>query len=146
YAVMDSMIDIKNQVDYFAAETYYPNDDWMGGSNNNLKLWRPREDGGRFRYLLYDLDFGFGMYGNVSDDILAIAMNANPHNYNSEIFARLLLNPQYKNYFINRYADLVNTIWLPSNVLSIVNNFKDSMRFDMHFQFEKWGHGDSNTC
>lgn len=39
--------------DYFIAETYYPNDDWMGGGNNNLKLWRPRKEGGKFRYLDY---------------------------------------------------------------------------------------------
>ncbi|MCX6274594.1 MAG: CotH kinase family protein [Bacteroidetes bacterium] len=143
YATMDSMIDIKNQVDYFAAECYYPNDDWMGGSNNNLKLWRPRKQGGRFRYILYDLDFGFGIAGTVSSDILAIAMNPTPHNYNSDIFQRLLLNPQYKNYFINRYADLINTIWQQSNVVNVVNTFRDSMRYDMHFQFERWS-GDTN--
>jgi hypothetical protein len=145
YAAMDSMIDIRNQVDYFAAETYYPNDDWMGASNNNLKIWRPREPGGRFRYILYDLDFGFGMYGTVENDMLAVAMNPSPHNFNSDIFQRLLQNPQYKNYFINRYADLINTNWLPSNVNAIVNSFKDSMRYDMNFQFSRWGNGDTNT-
>ena len=144
YATMDSMIDIKNQVDYFAAECYYPNDDWMGGSNNNLKLWRPRKSGGRFRYILYDLDFGFGIVGTVSSDILAIAINPTPHNYNSDIFQRLLLNPQYKNYFINRFADLINTIWQQSNVINVVNSFRDSMRYDMHLQFERWG-SDTNT-
>ena len=145
YAAMDSMMDLRNQVDYFIAECYYPNDDWMGASNNNLKIWRPRKEGGRFRYLLYDLDFGLGMYGSVSDDILSIALNPSPHNYNSDIFQRLLMNPKYRNYFINRYADLVNTIWQPSNVLSVINSYKDSMRYDMHFQFDKWGNGDTNT-
>ncbi|MEO8086428.1 MAG: CotH kinase family protein, partial [Bacteroidota bacterium] len=145
YAAMDSMLDIKNQVDYFAAECYYPNDDWMGGSNNNLKLWRPKKTGGRFRYILYDLDFGFGISGTVSSDILSIALNPTPHNYNSDIFQRLLLNTKYKNYFINRYADLINTIWQQQNVLKVVNGFRDSLRFDMYRQYLKWGGGDTNT-
>ena len=143
YATMDSMIDLKNQVDYFAAECYYPNDDWMGGSNNNLKLWRPRIEGGRFRYILYDLDFGFGIAGTVSSDILAIALNPTPHNYNSDIFQSLLQNAQYKNYFINRYADLINTIWQQSNVINVVNTFRDSMSYDMHYQYDRWG-GDTS--
>lgn len=37
------MMDLQNMADYFIAETYYPNDDWMGGMNNNLKLWRPKK-------------------------------------------------------------------------------------------------------
>jgi len=145
YTAMDSMMDLRNMVDYFAAECYYPNDDWMGASNNNLKIWRPRKEGGRFRYILYDLDFGLGMYGTASDDILAIALNPSPHNYNSDIFQKLVQNPKYRNYFINRYADLMNTTWLPSNVLSVINGYKDSMRYDMHFQFDKWGNGDTTT-
>ncbi len=145
YSGMDSLIELKNLTDYFSAECYYPNDDWMGGVNNNLKMWRPKKTGGRFRYILYDLDFGFGMYGQPSDDILAIALNPNPHNYNSDIFQKLLQNTQFKNYFINRYADLINTTWLPTNVSNVVSGLQDSMRYDMHFQYDKWGGGDTNT-
>lgn len=43
YNTISSMMDLQNMADYFIAETYYPNDDWMGGTNNNLKLWRPKK-------------------------------------------------------------------------------------------------------
>ncbi|MBL0137617.1 MAG: CotH kinase family protein [Bacteroidetes bacterium] len=144
YSTMATMMDIENMVDYFASETYYPNDDWMGGGNNNLKMWRPTKAGGRFRYLSYDLDFGMGLVGSVSNDMLGTALNPSPHNYNSDIFQKLVQNPAYKRYFINRYADLINTIWLPSNVQSMAYLFRDSLRRDMHFQYEKWGGGDTN--
>ncbi|MBK8587426.1 MAG: hypothetical protein IPN88_19310 [Bacteroidetes bacterium] len=42
YSTISSMMDLQNMADYFIAETYYPNDEWMGGMNNNLKLWRPK--------------------------------------------------------------------------------------------------------
>ncbi len=144
YSTMSSFMDLDNMTDYFIAETYYPNDDWMGGSNNNLKLWRPRKEGGKFRYLIYDLDFGLGYSGTVTNNMLSVARNASPHNYNSDLFRALTNNSEYKRYFINRYADLVNTIFLPSNVESMVNLFRDSIKQDMHFQWDAWG-GDSIT-
>ncbi|MFN8145238.1 MAG: CotH kinase family protein [Bacteroidia bacterium] len=143
YATMNTMMDLDNMVDYFASETYYPNDDWMGGGNNNLKLWRPNKTGGRFRYLSYDLDFGLGLVGGVTNDMLGTALNPSPHNYNSDIFQKLVQNPQFKRYFINRYADLINTIWLPSSVQNMAYLFRDSLRSDIHFQYDKWGGGDS---
>jgi len=145
FSTMNSMMDIENMVDYFAAETFYPNGDWMGGGNNNMKMWRQRSTNGRFRYISYDFDFGFGLVDAVNADILAEALNANPHNYQSDLFAHLVQNPQFKNYFINRYADLINTIWLPSNVTAVANAFRDSLRYDMHYEFENgWAGGDTN--
>lgn len=144
-STVNTMMDIQNMVDYFAAETFYPNGDWMGGGNNNLKLWRQRSTNGRFRYISYDFDFGYGLVDGLTSDILNEALSASPHNYQSDLFARLIQNPQYKNYFINRYADLINTIWLPANVTSLANAFRDSLRYDMHFEFENgWVNSDTN--
>ncbi|MCC7231951.1 MAG: lamin tail domain-containing protein [Bacteroidia bacterium] len=139
YDTMDSLMDLKNMADYFIAETYYPNDDWMGGGNNNLKIWRPRKPGGKFRYLIYDLDFGLGYSGSPNKNMLATARNPNPHNYNSDIFDALTQNDRFRQYFINRYADLINTIFLPSSVTAMIDLFRDSLKYDMHNQFEIWG-------
>ncbi len=142
YSTMSSMMDLENMADYFIAETYYPNDDWMGGGNNNLKLWRPRKEGGKFRYLIYDLDFGLGYSGTVSNNMLSVARNASPHNHNSDLFKALTNNTQFRRYFINRYADLINTIFKPSNIESMINLYRDTLKNDMHYQWEAWG-GDS---
>lgn len=142
YSTMDSLLDLKNMIDYFAAETFYPNDDWMGGTNNNLKLWRPRKAGGKFRYICYDLDFGLGYSGSVTLNMLNTALYANPQNYQSELFYKLCQNPVFKNYFINRYADLMNTIFLPSSINAMVDTFTNQLKYDQHLWFEKWG-GDS---
>ncbi|MBK8587425.1 MAG: hypothetical protein IPN88_19305 [Bacteroidetes bacterium] len=66
--------------------------------------------------MIYDLEFGLGYSGSVSNNMLGTARNASPHNYNSDIFDAFTQNPTYKRYFINRYADLINTVFLPSNI------------------------------
>ena len=142
---MNTMMDLDNMVDYFASETYYPNDDWMGGGNNNLKLWRPNKTGGRFRYLSHDLDFGLGLVGGVTNDMLGTALNPSPHNYNSDIFQKLVQNPQFKMLLHQPLCWPINTIWLPSSVQNMAYLFRDSLRSDIHFQYDKWGGGDSTS-
>jgi len=139
YNQINSKLDLKNFSDYFIAETYYNNGDWIGDWTNNIKIWKPITENGLWRYLLLDLDFGLGLFGNVNDNRLEMARNPTANSHSSDIFDAILENPKFKNYFINRYADLLNTIYLPTNVESVMRSFKDSMAFDMNYHFTKWG-------
>src|SRR5699024_11065945 len=66
YKYIQTLIDIKNFRDYFASEFYFSNYDWL---HNNIKFWRKTTDSyeknapygqdGRWRWILYDTDFGF---------------------------------------------------------------------------------------
>lgn len=139
YNYINSLLDLKNYSDYFVAETYYNNGDWIGEWTNNLQMWRPNAPGSKWRYFVYDLDFGLGYAGSVYDNRLAIARNPTAFSYSSVMFNAILNNPTFKRYFINRYADLINTIFLPSNVNAMMHSFKDTMAFDMNNHFAKWG-------
>ena len=143
YDYVNTLLDLKNYTDYFIAETYYNNGDWIGEWTNNIKIWRPNSPGSKWRYLLYDLDFGLDYIGSSDDNRLAMARNPAAFSYSSEMFDAILNNPTYKRYFINRYADLINTIYLPSNVDAVMRSFKDSMSFDMNNHFAKWGSNNS---
>lgn len=138
YSEIDEQLDIKNFVDYMIAETYYNNGDWMGDWTNNIKLWRPKAPGGKWKYLLYDLDMGLGYSGSVNDSTIRIARDPISQNYTSDLFDALLQNNTFKSYFINRYADLINTIFKPSNMLDVVEEFEDVMDHDMNEHFDKW--------
>lgn len=143
YDQINSMLDLKNYADYFIAETYYNNGDWIGEWTNNIKLWRPNSTGSKWRYLLYDTDYGFGLKGSVNDNRLSMAINPVAFSHSSEMFDAIIDNPTFKRYFINRYADLINTIYLPSEVNDVIAHFQDSMAFDMVDHFAKWGSNSS---
>ncbi len=138
YNDMNEMLDIENFVDYMIAETYFNNGDWMGDWTNNIKMWRPRASGGKWRYILYDLDFGLGYSGSVNDNRIAVARNPVSQNEASDMFDAMLQNSKFKNYFINRYADLINTIYKSSTLISSSQEFEDEMRHDMSDHFAKW--------
>lgn len=142
YQTVNSMLDLENYADYFIAETFYNNGDWIGEWTNNIKMWRPNHQGGRWRYLLYDTDFGLGLKGSVTDNRLSFARDPIEFSYSSELFDRIVENSQFQSYFINRYADLLNTVFLRDSIETIMDHFLDKMSPDMPAHFAKWG---SNT-
>ena len=120
YSLADSLIDLQNFTDYIVAETYYGNGDWSNTQANNIKYWNV--PGEKWRMMLMDLDFGYGLYGPTpNDNFLAHATN-NSFVHMDVICGKLLANPQYLNYFINRYADLINTTWQQNNVQNMGNS------------------------
>ncbi len=83
---------------------------WAGNSDfphNNIVLWRPREDSSKWRWLIKDMDFGLGLYTSKPQ----LDSNYNFFNWlyeattlkGSKIFQQLMLNDDYKNYFVNHW-------------------------------------------
>ena len=104
--------------------------DWMGiaWGLNNVKIWRPDTTGGKWRYVLYDTDASFGYYGqNIYDNYLNYARFPTVSSQHSQIFNRILLNNEFKCQFANRYNDLINTIFQPSNFNQVSNELKNQI-------------------
>ncbi|MEI6749718.1 MAG: lamin tail domain-containing protein [Bacteroidota bacterium] len=138
YAIASSWWNVNNYADYFIAETYYVNDDWMGDWTNNIKLWRERKPLSKWNYILWDLDFGMGLYSPYTKDNLAIAMNPPVPSPHAEMFSRMLGNQGFRTYFVNRYADLINTIYLPARINIFVDQMRDSIQSEMPYAGQRW--------
>ncbi|NQV14185.1 CotH kinase family protein, partial [bacterium] len=59
YEYVSERVDIDNFIDYQFSQIYFDNQDWPG---NNIKFWKAHEPGGKWRWILYDTDFGFGIW------------------------------------------------------------------------------------
>ena len=135
YDSVKNWLDIDNFVDYFTCETYLNNWDWLG---NNVRFWREQKTGAKWRYIFWDLDLGLGatwpFYYNGLDT------NLNKwYDVHSKMMVSLLQNTDFRNYFINRYADLMNTIFLPSEFSKLVYAMRDTIDPEMQKQFDRWG-------
>ena len=87
--VLSGRFDLDNYIDYFVFETYIQNRDWMGidWELNNIKLWRQDTLGATWRYMMYDTDFAFGLYGgNIYQNYIDKARNPSYPNQHSQIF------------------------------------------------------------
>lgn len=59
-AMLSNYMDVEEYANYMIFEQFIVNTDWPG---NNQKCWR-KHIGGKFRWILYDTDFGLGLYDN----------------------------------------------------------------------------------
>ena len=58
YEQLSQRMDIDEYIRWQILEQFVVNTDWPG---NNTKIWRKKK-GGKFRWIVYDTDFGYGMY------------------------------------------------------------------------------------
>lgn len=133
-----TMWDFENMCDYFITETFYANTDWLGGYTNNIKFWQPRNYDAPWRYVLWDLDLALN---SDTINMLNTAINPpvmNPHSY---MLRSLLLNDSFKIYFVNRYADLLNTTFYPYNTYDYIVAMYFEMLPEMDRHFDMWGVG-----
>lgn len=149
YEYIKGKIDIDNYLDYMVSELYLANVDWPGW---NLKYWRSDSPDGKWRWMVYDLDDGFGLghpkhYGSDNMFDFATASDGdvwpNPP-WSTLLFRKLLENEKFFTDFINRYADHLNTLWQPELVNQKIAHIQDEINDEMHHHLERWdlSHGD----
>ncbi len=147
YAYAASKMDLESFSNFECGEIFLGNGDWP---NNNTKFWRYKGSptiaaanthlDGRWRWLFYDLDAAFG--GDCSGiyptfNALTRATDAAYGNFTKPLRS-LLTNPEFKIYFINRYADLLNSHFLASRLLASVNKIGNTMNPEIAEHVERW--------
>lgn len=147
YTYAKTQIDVENLADYQIAEIFAANTDWP---HNNQVFWRkrtsqyvhnaPRGHDGRWRWMLKDLDFGLSLVSTYTHPTIISATDDNEYTL---FFRRLLDIPAFKSYFINRYADLLNTTFLPTRTVDLLNTFKLDYQPYMEEHFARWAAGNN---
>lgn len=153
YQHIQNMMDVDNFLDYIVAQAFVRNVDWPG---NNIDYWRsqtnfnpnaPPGHDGRWRWKVVDLDAGFGLLNPwrvESFDMIRHMTNdrfddwPNPA-WSTLLIRRLFRNQEFRNEFINRSADYMNTIFHPNNVTALIDEFES--RFDpvIEEHIKRWG-------
>jgi hypothetical protein len=115
-----SFLDPESLIDYQIAEIFIGNVDWP---QNNVRLWRNRTPNfapfapygldGRWRFLFYDADKSLGMIVNAKNDALQTALQKEEN----AIFRAFIKNESFRNKFILRFQDQLNTTFDQSHSL-----------------------------
>ena len=135
FHLIDSIFDIKNYIDYFILQVYFSNSDWISYGGNNVKLWKPSFSGGKWRYILFDVDAGFKA---ITQNTFSHTLNPQRHNKHSDLFKKFIQNNEFRFRFEKRYSDLLNTNLNHSNVTKTINLLKDQIEKAMPDQIERW--------
>lgn len=141
YDSVQKLIDVDNMIDYQISEVFLDNTDWP---NNNQNCYRKRVAynpavaggaDGRWRWILKDVDKGFSNSGG--NDNLAKALSPN-WGKATIVIRKLMTNPTFKQKFVTRYADLLNSFFLPANTNAVVNSFRQKVEPEIREHIERW--------
>jgi hypothetical protein len=147
YDTLAKRMDVDEFINYQIAEIYAANIDWPG---NNLSYWRPQKPNGKWRWIFYDADFGFGLNENSDFDRNTLAYALEPNGptfpspaaantpYGTLLFRTLIENQNFRNRFINRFADLLNTHFKPERVVQRLEEIKASLTPVMPEHIARW--------
>ncbi len=133
YAYVQTQMDTENFARYYACEIYFANPDWP---RYNVKFWRPRTPEGRWRWWFYDLDNGLSRSAGFASNTLGRVMDGG--GWDTFLFRALMENADFRQDFINGYADLMNTRFLPSRTLPMLTAMADEMDPEIDNHFAKW--------
>jgi len=134
----DQFFDLKHYSDYIIAESWMGNVDWP---TNNIKIYRSDKTNNRWRFGLIDLELSMQPNGwtSCTDNHIRYMLDRDPNIPYINIWLRGIQNDFYRNYFINRFADLMNTSYTNEKILEREESFFLSMYPEMDNEFARWG-------
>ena len=150
YRFIENWMDIDEFINYNICEIYYDNMFWP---NRNIRMWRERKEDAKWRWILFDLDFAFGMSENwrstgytnntllwatSQDTVFPVAPK-----WSTRILVQLLKNEEFKTKFIQRFAGYMNTVFHPDTVVDMIHQFRNTLSPEMPRHIERWADEDS---
>tara|TARA_R110000787_G_scaffold13189_4_gene41713 strand:- start:349 stop:3312 length:2964 start_codon:yes stop_codon:yes gene_type:complete len=140
-------IDVTSLTDYILINSFVVCTDWI---NWNTSWWRGIDPSGshqKWGYVLWDEDATFNHYINytgVPDDTAEAdpcypeGITADPEQH-IVLLNKLLENEGFRQYYITRYMDLMNTTFQEEEMIGVLEGIENSISPDMPQHIDRWG-------
>lgn len=135
YEKMCELLDIEAFCNYMAVELYLQNWDWP---QNNVKAWRPRQDeGGRYRFTLFDLD-GFDGTSTAFTTFAGKQTYTFDYCYDVQkrftkeielvtLFTNLLGHSEFRKQFIDAFCLVAYSVFEPTRCKTMINDMANAV-------------------
>lgn len=149
FSYVETQVDIDNFIDYMVANVYANNGDWP---HNNTRYWRKRTSApgdssdfslghdGRWRWLMFDVDMGLKnpQQNRLTSLTKFDERRATDHTNPKALFVHLKDNPVFRERFLTRAADLLNTSFKQERMLDIVSGMRADIEPEIERHIQRW--------
>ena len=149
YRFIENWMDVDEYINYMIIEIFCDNVFWL---DQNIRMWREQKEGAKWRWILHDLDFGFGMPNQRSigyrNNTLKYATSSNISDpfvlplWATLIFRQLLSNDEFKIKFIQRFSGFMNSILHKDTILTLIDEFQNNVSPEMPRHILRWNEGE----
>ena len=126
YSELCNLMDINSYIDYWIYETYCGAHD----INVNIRYWKPRKEGGKWRWISYDQD----SWNLFDEKALDYYLNRGM----VFLLEELMKNQTFRNQWINRMCDYLNTSLKPKNVIRLVDEITARISNEVDRDRSRW--------
>ena len=141
YNQVCKMMDVDEFLNYMISEIYYGNQDWP---HNNVKIWK-KNVGGKWRWLMYDTDFGFSLFDTnlFNHNTLLYALGEKtdqiPEAWSTLLLRRLILNETFKTKLLDRFSVQLSSTFETKRVNAILDSLSNKISEEIIYHKAKWG-------
>jgi CotH kinase protein/Fn3 associated/Lamin Tail Domain/Secretion system C-terminal sorting domain len=134
----DQYFDLIYYADYIIGQSWMGNVDWP---QNNIKMYRSNKTKNRYRFTIIDQELSMAPNGwtNCTDNHIDYLNSRSTDNPFINVWLQSMDNTKFHDYFINRFADLMNTSYDTSRLLAINKYMYDQTYPEMANEYSRWG-------
>ena len=132
YQYVCDHVDIDSLIDWFLLESYCANTDVQG----NTRMYRSPENGNRWTFCFYDLDWGFWYSG--SDFTIIMKEIGNAGNQMPPLIKKLLQNRYFRDKVLYRFAELNRTVLSNEHVLALIDEYQALLEPEIARERQRW--------
>lgn len=126
--------DIENYLDYVALQIYTANEDL-----NNVRMYCNDSADGKWRWAFFDLDLSYRNDKNSVSMWLGGGKVGSVTQQDAELFRKLMLNTEMRDYFLTRFGELLATTFSSENVFGLISDRYSAIKDEMEKNCERWG-------
>jgi hypothetical protein len=149
YEYIKTQIDIDNFITYLGHCIYVGKWDWP---NNNDASWRPRTEDGRWRWIQYDMETGFGVATQLGPEYAMLGPQLNmlkaavegidipgfgrygPH----PVLEKLYVNDEFKDSFMDWFSEHMDCEFMPDSMNCLLEDMAAEIRPYMREYKDRW--------
>lgn len=137
YAFVKTRLDIESYIDALIVQIYFAQTD-----QGNIRYWREQKPGAKWRWIIYDLDWGMWL-NHVHYNTLASMTNPAGtgawKNISTTLTVKLMQNEDFKHEFTERFAWHLKNTFTPERVISRIDELAANIEEEMPRQIQRWG-------
>ena len=136
YDYVASQIDVEEWTNYWIVESFFANTD-----TGNIRFYCSKDGTGKWRWILFDLDwalFRSTYHWNMIEEFINPAGHGSGNAFSTAIAVAMFKNPDYKKYFIEKYAEYMHTVFDPDRMISILDDMVAEIDSEMARHCKRW--------
>lgn len=118
----NEILDCNEFANVMLANIFFVNNDFP---YNNIVMWRPKAEGGRWRFILKDIDFGLGLYDRKPDENIMSRLeeisndSVSGSSSSTLLFRQLMKNDDFRSIFLKNAEEYIESFLNYSAIITL---------------------------